>query len=41
MARELDVPAYARAQSAAARTAVAELRNESAWTKLFAGLTSL
>ena len=40
MARELDVPAYAREQSAAARTAVAELRNESAWKKLFAGLTS-
>jgi ADP-heptose:LPS heptosyltransferase len=40
MARELDVPAYAREQSAAARAAIVDLRNESAWKKLFAGLTS-
>jgi hypothetical protein len=40
MARDLDVPSYARERAEAARAAVHELENESLWRKLVAGLTS-
>jgi ADP-heptose:LPS heptosyltransferase len=40
MARDLDVPSYAREQAESARLAVHELENESLWRKLVSGLTS-
>lgn len=40
MARDLDVPSYARERAEAARAVVHELENESLWRKLVAGLTS-